>query len=423
MIWKTTLWVLLVAGAVNLAAGKNIDETSQLQRLVDSQQVVDLGGRVWILRDAIRLGSHHNGRVIRNGTLLTLPDLSDSPRYGIVEILRGTKWRGATWPDLPVDITFEDVTFLGGQTDWTDDAALNQDRSRSQGYFCAGIIALNGSRIDRIHCLRCKFRGLFQGVAAQETTRLLVSDCDFEHIAGAAVVSAHSVDNRLQQVHTVEQSRFDDCGQGFNFSSADEREFQDGYATPQARVDSCTFTNILGRTKVHARWDFTGTHMTFRQTRLIPNQFAAINFPSARNVLIEDSVIEGYLVGGIGVPAVEAENAARPEIRLVRTRIRGGQMAINASCRYSLESCEISDCLLPWGSTRPVSAANTPIINPATMESIARQFCACRAIVKNWNQLHRTRHNLDRYWYYVPSVKEKILEFESAHPSLADPVR
>lgn len=398
----------------------SVDQTAELQQLCDracqpgGSRTVDLGGRVWWIRDAIRLGPQHNRIEIENGELLSPPDLRPAPRYGLVELCRGITWRGVTYGDGPLSVTFERVTFAGLLSNLTDDTETNRERCKLQGYFCSGINAMNGSRVNGITCRNCNFRNLFAGVNAQSSLQVKVHYCEFDRIATICLASSVPPDNNIPMRHDLYMSTARDCGSLFDFSGPEATAGTLPPVQAMATVRRCTAINTTGRAKFHAAgWDGLIQRTSFGFTRTIPNRFAAISVPWARNVIVEDCPISGYFAGGI-----ESSNdrwTFRPTITVRRGTIDGGQLAINSSAVTRLEDVTIRNCLLPWGgSTVPSSQAGTIIDSPASLDDTARRFAMGREIVRAWNGLHGSSNNPENWWYLVPTVRARVQEIETA---------
>lgn len=395
-----------------------LDESATLQRMLYDSQVVDLGGRVWVVRDPVLVWPFGGRRTIRkivNGTVLTqsVPLDSRQPiRYGIFELLKGVRYRGRDFDDGELVVEFEGVNFVGSHSNLTDVALVNQSRAKTQGFYTGGITCIDSSRVDSLRVNKCSFFGLFQGVAPQQTINFLVRDSRFERIAGAAVVSSYAAGSTDPRMHTIYRSQFNEVGSGFDFSTIGP--VVDAGKTPFATVRLCNFTNVFGRTKVHGRWDTLLSNLDFEQKRLIPSPFAAMGFPSAKRVEVEDTRVRGFLQGAINVPASSVPGIVPDELKIVELEVDGGHLAINASCPWTISDSTLRRCYLPWGdSTKPRESSVVSMVSPETAEQQARRFVAARQILRDFNRQHTASEIVNvGVGYITPEIKARIDEIE-----------
>lgn len=369
-------------------------DTARLQSLCSQPQTIDLGGKVWRI-EAVRIGP--GNWTIKNGTIVCLPDTAEDRRYGVFELCKGITWRNVTYPDAPLNIVFENVTFAGCLTDYCDDAEENRARSHEQGMWCAGIIGLNGSRVDSLTVRNCKFRRLAAGVQPAGALKFKCYDCEFEDIAAACIISSVPPGNTAPMLHDVYRINVRNSGSGFDFGGSSIV-----VTIPVAKVRVSSFINTLGRTKFAGEWTGIVYRSKFIQERLIPCRFAGLSISEADQVLINQCEFRDFLAGGIESSGWQT----RPTVTIADSKISGGQMAVNSSAFTHLQNTEIADCVLPYGgATVPASIIDTVIYSPRSAETQATLFSGAAAIVETWNRLHGTAYNPAAWWYVLPEVR------------------
>lgn len=373
------------------------DDTARLQAMLAGSSVVDLNGQVLSIR-AVQLGP--GAWTIRNGTIICLPDTQTDRRYGVFELCKGITWRGVAYPDAPLHATFEDITFAGCLTDYTDDIEVNRARCHSQGMFASAINAMNGSRPESITVRRCKFRRLAAGVQPMGTLQFKCYNCEFDQVATACIVSSVPAGNSVAMLHDVYQCRGNECGTAFDFGG-------DALVNvvPVARFRNSTWTNLLGRTKFAGEWNGLVYRSKFIQQRFIPNRYAGLSIPEADQVLIDGCEISGFLAGSIESSGWRS----RPTVTIRGTRLSGGQIAINSSAWTHVQLTTIDDSVIPWGdSTTPASVVDTVITNPRSNEKQANLFLGGQSVIEVWNRAHGTQYDKQKRWYILPSVQVMI---------------
>ena len=382
----------------------SVDDTATLQAMCDRGGVVDLGGRMWVVHRII-LHHRHNGLRLRNGIIYS-PSDRDRPdkRFALIEMCKGVTWRGTTYPDSPCNFIFENIEFVGPLVRYCDDFLTNHAAAREHAY-CSAILAIDGSKIDSVTIRNCKARSMFGGFTLGYTVNAKVYDCEFDRIA-AQCVSALTWDETSQRAIDVYRCRAESCGSLFDFSG-----YAPGVAAPKvplAKVRQCTATNTLGRTKVHAQWDALIDRCTFRLTRPIPQRYYGLSFPQARTVNISNTLIEGYPAGGIQC----TDWVEQPFIDIRTTTIRGGQMGINSTGFTHLDGVTFDGVLYPYG-TPPASQSGVVIMNPATVDQVANKFRGLQAMVVDWNRLHGTTYDPDRFWWISNEVRNRMQQMEA----------
>lgn len=379
------------------------DDTATLQAMCDRGGTVDLGGRMWVVH-RITLSSRHNNLRLRNGTIYSPSDVGGPRRFGIIELCKGVTWQHIWYPDSPCNFTFENIEFVGSFTSYTDDVLTNHVAARDHAYVSA-ILAIDGSKIDSVTIRNCKARSMYGGFSLGYTVNAKVYDCEFDRIAGQAV-SALTGDENYQRVIDLYRCRAESCGSFFDFSG-----YSRGVAAPKvplAKVRQCTATNTLGRTKVHAQWDALIDRCTFRLTRPIPQRYYALSFPQAHTVNVSNTLIEGYPAGGIQC----TDWTEQPFLDIRTTTIRGGQMGINSTATYHLANVRFENVLYNYGAP-PASQYDTVTVNPASVDSVANKFRGLQAIVRDWNTLHGTTYDPDRFWWISNEVRNRMQQMEA----------
>ena len=371
------------------------DETATLQSLCDRGGIVDLGGRQWTIHK-IMLSSRHNGLRIRNGILFS-PSDKDRPdkRFGIIEIRNPAA--------SPLNLTLDDIEFVGPLSRYTDDFLVNAQTCRETGAYCSAVLAIDQSRIDSLTIRNCTARTMFGGFTLGYTVNAKVYDCRFDRIA-TQCVSALTGDEQVQRVVDLYRCHADTCGSLFDFSG-----YSPNVAAPKvpiAKVRQSSGTNLLGRTKCHAQWIALIDRCNFVINRPMPQRYAAISFPAAHTVNISNCLTSGFVTGIQSTDWVE-----KPFIDIRNTTIRGAQIGVNASATYHLSSVVFDNCLYPFGLP-PASQIDTQVINPASDESTARKILGLQAIVRNWNQLHGTTYDPDRYFWISNEVKARMAQMQ-----------
>ncbi len=382
-------------------------DTIELQQLVDSSSEVDLGGAELLIDYIVLNPDRHNGLRIRNGTVRTRPDRGGVRRFGCFELVKNATWRGKRYPDSPLKVTFEDMNFLGGWTSWTPDVHVNRDRAKDQGFNCAGINVVAG-RVDHLGIRNCSFGGMRSGVIAQQTINLTMDGNRFFNIATQCIGSVFDTTAEVPQRHEIRQTLSHNVGSLFDFSAPLATSNMDGAVVPVAIYEDFCASEVRGRTKTHGRWNLFLSNGTIDAPQDGPTQYPAFSFPVGREILVDNVDMNGFLVGGISAPA------AGPRVRVRNSRIRGGMMAFNCSCPLFLESIQIEGCHLPWGdSTKPAEACNVTIRDPLSVEQQARCFVLARQAVREWNVLHGTTYDPNRFWFMTNAVKAEVLRLEA----------
>ena len=420
---RTTRLLQLLAAVIYLlllASGVRANDTALVQGAIDlvcmpgQSRTLDLRGQTYHVDEIIVAAGKHDGLKMMNGHIFGNPDSPAKRWYGAIALCKGIVWRGITYPNSSLNVTFEHVYFDGPWSNWTDDVWINRRRAIDQSANIAAINCMNGSRVDGLTVRGCWFRNWMVAVNSQYSIRVKIHDSHFDRVATQAIGSIAPPDNSVAVLHDIYRCRFDSCGSAFDFSGPEGQAHVTPPVVPRAVVRFSTILNCPGRNKVAGAWDFWFQRSTVKLDRPIPSQYSALNFPQCVSATIEDSILEGYVAGGINCNGWHP--SARPTITVRRSVLRGPQqIAINSTGWTHLDSVTFDGQLYPWGdSAPPASQIDTVIANPVTVDTMARQYVGLRGIVRRMNRQHGTTHNPDTWFGYVaPVVRSKINELEA----------